>query len=63
MKIQQVEDKKYHSEYSVKLLTKVGITAFEEILDFGLKIQVFWRKILKKNIFVGFFQNFFEKNQ
>ena len=44
MKIQQVEDKKYHSEYSVKLLTKVGITAFEQMLDFGLRFWSFGAK-------------------
>ena len=38
-----------------KLLKKVGITAFNEILDFGHMRNFFWGKILKKKTFSSFF--------
>ena len=46
-----------------RILKTGRITAFNEIQDFGQMRNLSRGKILKKTTFVGFFQNFFEKNQ
>ena len=42
--------------YSIKLLTKVGITAFEQMLDFGLRFWSFGAKFWKKPFLSVFFK-------